>query len=79
MKEIDLKYPVTFNGQEYRRLSMRRPMVRDILAADKAAAGDAEREIRLFASLCEVPTEVIEQMDMADYVSLQEVYSGFLS
>lgn len=79
MESVTLKHPVTVDGIDVTTLSMRRPRVRDLLAADKGAKGDAEREIRMFSNLCEVPPAVIEELDLADYTTLQEVYRGFLS
>ena len=76
---IPLKYPVTVDGQRIEALSMRRARVRDHLAAEKAAKGDAAREVHLFALLCEVPPATIEELDMVDYGQLQEIYKGFLS
>lgn len=73
---IDLKYPLE-DGTN--RLNMRRPKVRDMLAADKAKGSDAEKEIAMFANLCEVAPGDIEALDMADYKELQTAYSGFLS
>ena len=42
-------------------------------------ASDEEKEIRLFANLCEVEPKVIEELDEADYSNLQKVYLGFFS
>lgn len=50
-----------------------------MLAADKAKGSDAEKEIAMFANLCEELPETIESLDMADYQQLQETYRGFLS
>jgi len=77
--DIDLKYPVQSDGRSVEKLSMRRPKVRDLLAAEKAAKGNAGQEIRLFSLLCEVPPAVIEDLDVADYGRLQEAYRGFLA
>jgi hypothetical protein len=38
-----------------------------------------EKEIRLFANLCEVEPKVIEELDEADYSNLQKVYLGFFN
>lgn len=73
---IDLLFPLD-NGTE--RLVMRRPKVRDQLVVDKSSAGIAEREVNLFANLCEVTPGDIGDLDMADYGELQEKYRGFLS
>ncbi len=73
--EIPLKYPL----KSVSSLTMRRVKVRDSLAARKIKGDDAEQEIFLFANLCEVTTKQIEALDMADYKTLQDTYSGFLS
>lgn len=79
MEQIKLEYPVSVDGAEVNSLSLRRPTVRDMLAADKAAGSEAEKEIRMFSNLCEVTPSVIESLDLADYTRLQETYKDFLS
>ena len=76
---IKLEYPITADGRTLDELTLRRPKVRDMLAADKGAGGEAEREIRMFANLAEVEPAIIEALDLADYAGLQEAYKGFLS
>ncbi|MFI0413085.1 MAG: phage tail assembly protein [Candidatus Thiodiazotropha sp.] len=76
---IELDYPVDFKGNKYTALTMRRPKVRDQLAADKAGVTQAERETALFGNLCDVPPGVIGELDMKDYGRLQERYESFLS
>ena len=76
--EIPLDHPVTVHGQEYSQVRMRRPKARDSRDAQRPGEGSAHSEIRLFTSLCDVPLEVIEEMDMADYGALQDTYRGFL-
>lgn len=79
MPEIVLDYPVTVAGKEHKTLTMRRPKVKDQKAAQKMGGSDDEREIMLFANLCDVTPDVIDELDMADYGAVQETYSGFLS
>jgi hypothetical protein len=76
---VPLAYPVTVDGLEVRALRIRRPKVRDELAAARSTGSNEEREVRLFASLCEVSPETVEALDMEDYRTLQEVYVSFLS
>lgn len=77
---VPLAYPVEAEGVRLERLTLRRPKVRDLLAASKSAGSDEVlRELRLFANLCEVAHDVIESLDMADYSKLQEAYAGFTS
>lgn len=79
MEIIQLKYPVELNGLTVDELSIRRPKVRDMLAADKSAGSEADKEIRMFANLCEVDPNVVEGLDLSDYSNLQKVYQDFLS
>lgn len=79
MEKTQLTYPVEINGQTTNELNVRRPKVRDMLVADKAQGSEAEKEIRMFANLCEVEPGVIEGLDLIDYANLQKVYQGFLS
>ncbi len=77
---IELKYPVDVAGQSYGKLSMRRSKIRDrLLVAKTKNVSDEEKEIRLFANLCEVEPKVIEELDESDYSNLQKVYLGFFN
>ena len=79
METIKLTHPIEADGGTVSALQLRRPVVRDMLAADKAAGTEAEKEVRMFANLCEVTPSVIEALDLTDYMMLQETYRGFLS
>ena len=78
---IKLREPITVDGTQRESLTLRRPKVRDLLAAEKSelVESPALRELKLFANLCEVPPAALEELDAADYVKLQEAYTGFLS
>ena len=78
-ENITLRHPVTHQATEYTELSMRRAKARDSRDAQRGGGTAADIEIRMMANLCEVPPEVIEELDMADYSRLQKVYEGFLS
>ncbi|MFK4764551.1 phage tail assembly protein [Desulfobaculum sp. SPO524] len=78
-ERITLDHPVTWQGQEIAALDMRRPKVRDVAANEERKGTDVQKEISLFADLCEVSVDVLEDMDMADYRKLQQAYTGFLS
>ncbi|MEG9884000.1 MAG: phage tail assembly protein [Hyphomicrobiales bacterium] len=45
---IKLDYPIAQDGQTIEEIALRRPKVRDMLAANKGASGEAEKEIRMF-------------------------------
>lgn len=78
-EKITLKFPVKIDGKETKELSMRRPKVSDMMIADKAKGSEAEKEVSLFANLCEVSPEDVGQLDMSDYKKLQEIWQGFLA
>lgn len=75
--QIKLSHPVVSGGTELRVLTLRRPKVRDVLLAAKIGGSDEEKEVRMFANLCEVAPDVVEELDMADYKKLQDGYRGF--
>jgi len=74
---VTLKYPITVEGVEVSVLHLRRPKVRDRLAADKMGKTDAEKEIALIAMLAEVTPETLHELDMADYSAVQQAFAGF--
>lgn len=76
VETITLKFPAE-NGLT--KLSIRRPKVRDMLATEKSKGSDAEKEVLLFANLCEAAPSDIEGLDMADYQQLQDAYKNFLA
>ncbi len=76
---IELKYPISVDGVNVKSLKLRRPKVRDMLGVETASVSDAEKEINLFANLCEVTPEALMDLDMADYAKLQKAYQDFLS
>lgn len=76
---LDLRYPVAPAGETVARLVMRPPRARDSRDAQRGAGSPGEMEIRLFANLCEVAPAVIEDLHMADYQRLQELYQSFLT
>lgn len=76
---LKLEFPLKLDGGEVTTLVMRRPTVGDHLAAEKAAGGELNAEVVLFARLCSMNPEDLQPMDMADYKGLQEVYRGFFS
>lgn len=73
---VTLKFPVTVDGHEYKSLQMRRCKVKDRRLAAKQP-DDASREVHLIASLCEVATDVIDELDASDYARLTETLQNF--
>jgi hypothetical protein len=77
MNKIKLQFPVSVDGAEYNELTMRRSKVKDRLAVASMKGSDEEKEIRLFANLCEVSPEVMQELDEVDYATVQKVYMSF--
>jgi len=76
---IKLAYPINISGRSLDEISLRRPKVRDRLASERQSGNEAEKEIRFIANLCELAPDEIEELDMADYVRVQEALAGFFS
>ncbi|WP_320055619.1 phage tail assembly protein [Desulfuromonas thiophila] len=76
---LKLAQPVVVAGNETTELTMRRMKVRDRLVVEKLGGSDIEKEVQLIANLCDVSRAVIEELDMQDYLRLQERYTSFLS
>jgi hypothetical protein len=78
--EIELDFPIKIEGVECRRLTLRRPKVGDMLAAEEGSKGQSEQETEIlaFANLCMVTPVEIRDLDLGDYKKLQKAFSGFL-
>lgn len=77
-EKITLDYPVPSDGVEISTLTVRRPKVRDQVNAAKVPGTDQDREVRMFAELCAVTPDMIEDLDIVDYEKLQDAYRGFM-
>lgn len=76
--KIELDYPVEIAGVETSFLIMRRPKVRDMLAAQKGGSGDeAEMGITLVANLCEITREDVLELDSADWDKCEAQVQAF--
>lgn len=79
LTELNLESPIRANGIEVKTLALRRPIVADSIAAESFQGTDTQKELQLFANLCEVPPEDLQKLDLKDFRRLQEVVSSFLS
>jgi hypothetical protein len=80
MEKIKLNEPIKVDGVLVHELSIRRPKVRDLLIASGGSpASESEREVNLIANLAEIPTEAIKDLDMRDYLKIQDLLKDFLS
>ncbi|MBF0168798.1 MAG: phage tail assembly protein [Alphaproteobacteria bacterium] len=71
MTKIALAYPV--NGVTH--VELRRPLVKDILAAESDS--ERETELKLISRISSLSREQIEELDLSDYVEIQKVVMGF--
>lgn len=78
-KTLQLDYPIEAEGRTHTTLTLRRPKVRDQLAAAKASGTDEDKEIQLLANLADLPPSALHELDMADYLKIQEALADFLS
>lgn len=76
--QYELKHPVSVAGVEVKSIRLRSPKVKDLLAAEKAASMESEREIHLIASLCGEAPAVIQELELVDYKELQKRVQGFM-
>jgi hypothetical protein len=80
MAQIKLNEPIKVDGVLIHELSLRRPKVRDLLIASGGSpVSESEREVNLIANLAEIPAEAIKDLDMLDYMKIQESLKSFLS
>lgn len=79
MQAITLNNPITVDGIFVSELIIRRPKVRDYLAIERLNSSDLSKEVTLTANLTSVAKEAIEELDIADYVKVQEVLKDFFS
>lgn len=78
MEKISLAQPINHDGQAITSLTIRRPIVSDMLAAQKVSANEPERELNLIAILTGLPRAAVEKLDMRDYMALQRKLAEFL-
>ena len=79
MEKIKLDNPIKIDGVEVHEISLRAPKVRDLIAAGKKNISESEREVNLIANLAEVSPEVIQDLDLRDYLKIQNWLQDFLS
>lgn len=69
--EYNLNYPVTHEGETFEKLTFRRLKVKDRRRIMKIHDDPVDAEIQAIADACDVPFDVIEEMDAEDFDTLQ--------
>ncbi|MBD5641766.1 MAG: phage tail assembly protein [Desulfovibrio sp.] len=75
--EISLDFPVQLPDRILDRVVMRRPKLSDLLAAPIRDTSDLDGEMRLYARLCDLVPDELQELDMADYEKIQKQYLLF--
>lgn len=75
--EVPLEFPIAIDGQTISKLTMRRPKVKDSLAAGKHSDDQGERGMFMLARLCDVPPEYVEELDQYDADALEKQFEAF--
>lgn len=63
---VTLDHPVKYQGRTITTLTCRRPLVRDLIAAERQT-GDIAREAALLARCADIDFAAVSLMDAADY------------
>lgn len=79
MKKIKLENSIKIDGVEVNEISLRQPKVRDLLISSKKNVSEAEREVNLIANLSEIPVDAVEDLDLRDYLKIQNWLKDFLA
>ena len=79
MQKFKLTKPITIDGVEVHEISLREPKVGDLIAISRKNLSDLERDVHLLANLGEISTETIENLEIADYLKIQNWLRDFLS
>lgn len=70
--EFVLSEPVTVGKTTYATLTLRKMKAKDMIAGD-LVSGNSRKAFAIFASMADVPIQVIEEMDVDDFEGLGEV------
>ena len=63
---VSLSYPIEVDGKSVSTLTLRRPLVRDLIAAERQP-GDIAQEAALLSACSGLPFEAVGRLDAADY------------
>lgn len=78
-EKIKLDEPISVDGVLIHEINLRKPKVRDLLISDRKDIAESEREINLIANLAEIPVEAVQDLDLSDYMKIQNWLKDFLS
>lgn len=74
---ITLKKAIEVDGQKVETLTMREPTVLDQKRAQSGAKTGVDLDIKLFANLCGIPSDVFDAMSAPNYQRISIAYQSF--
>lgn len=69
---IALDFPVQLADRKLTEITMRRPVMKDMLAHKVGANSGLKEDMALVAALCNLVPDELEQLDTCDYEKLQD-------
>ena len=78
---VKLVRPFKVEERMITEVAIRRPKVRDLRTMEKMrepGSTELDQSIAMTATLCDLPTDVMDEMDAADFAAISEVLAGFL-
>jgi hypothetical protein len=76
---VTLQHPIEVAGARVGVLTLRRPLVRDLEAMERAGERDIARSVALIANLAELSPDEVRTLDAADFMAVSGVVAGFLA
>lgn len=73
---VKLTRPKEINGATIAELTLREPTVEDHVISNAAKGTELDKEVSLFANLCEVAPSDLRKLPMRDYMRLQAAYTA---
>lgn len=74
-----LVVPVELAGVVTDTVTVHRLKVRDRLDIHRDKSSEAEKEVKLVAKSLQLSVDDVEELDIADYMAIQEILEGFFS
>lgn len=75
----ELKYPVTLGQETINEITLQRPTVKDVVAANRPGGVPAEIELRMVSLLSGLPAEAIGDLDMEDYTAVHSLLGKLIN
>lgn len=74
---VKLNYPVQLPDKVLSEVTIRRPLVRDMIKHQMRAEMTLKESVNLLADLCDLNPEDMELLDTSDYENLMDAFLSF--